>query len=1004
MEESQGLAASFQQPPPQMASQGQPFSSLSTASYFGGNAFGEDDPFQFAKPPASMHYGNNSQVADVNSQVGNFVLSQQEPPKQGPVLVPTFSPVQDKQFFSNAMGSTTNMLPPPSTVDLKFNEEINPPKVSSDNDISVANTASSGGDLAEQYSSTNVAPDEDDKPPSGGSSLPLTSDKDQPASVSGNPQVYFHSYSNSNPNSQPQSSVYQPDMSSGPTSLPAFSTTQQQYTVDGGNVSSITGTFTNADLPLSSVLQSGPMPRPSVLSSVQDGKELPHSTLLTNADISAGHGFGGMPSHSSSAANLSSLSSTPVDGRTNADFCELDQQLPGAPPTNYVNNLGPPTNAGYQNIPEQQQLQLGMPSTTGLAPEQTVTMTTAMFQPPEAGLVLQTNTEFDQKALTLINPPSSTVPPSLLAVTSQEGINKSSSDIVSVVPAQVTNIPTSVTVSSQTSSNFEVLSTTASTVSVTDSMPSMKPSTSKDQDVHNVHEEMKARVTDNGQHGDVIEQQFLTSPVAQSPTSAFVEYSAASSEKPDHQLNMSSGTQSVSSLLDCPDTSILASPYKIVLPSPKTVEEKQSFVPPHTSTTMQKSVTVSSDQQVTAVSTSAPVLMTATPKTYPAVSTLPVTLATMTSTPKQKDTHDSLPSSAAPLVQQQEPQQKYTVSGEQHRREYEDARPLLPPARQQEQEQSYHHHRHYHPDHQYDYDYRHGRGGGSGHYMEDDRGYYPPSRPHSRIPYDYYHPHDDYYYYRGRPEHYRDYVDDSYYYEDSRYYQERDSYYGREKDPYYGRERDPYYGREQPRYHDSRHPITYSDYPEYSRSRDFYDDRRMREPDSYRYYQQHPDRHAQYYYGEEGRYPEQKENIDRTSQSHVHTQPLETTVAPPEASTIYGPRDHFETSQVYNEETSHAQPSYVDAEYPGQYPERYPDQYPDHYSEQYHSQYYGGQQQYEDQVDNAYTNEEGYYEEQKQVQQEYPVERELIIILYVSGFAKSSLDFTQFAVCLIYLS
>lgn len=984
MEESRRLAAPFQQQQQPMVNKNQPFSSLSTASYFGGDAFGGDDPFQFAKP-ASTHYNNSQIITNVNPQTVNFMpSSQQQPPptvaiNQKPASISTFSPVQDKQFFSNTPVSTINVLPTPPTVDQKVDGETNFLTTSNDNIISVANTTSSHAGLTEQLSPTNVIATEDNMKSIGGefSSLP-TSGKDQLTNVSENPQLYH--YSCSNPGSQPESSIYHSDVPSAPMSLPAFPTVQQHHTTEGSSISNITGTFTNADLPLSSALQPGSISQPIVQSSVQDNKEsLPHYNLITNADISTGYGFSDMPSHSSSAANLSSLCSTPVDGRTNADFFELDQQSLGVLSTTSVNDSAPFTNSGYKDVSStSEQLQVKPPNNAGMV-DQDVTLTAAVLQPPETGLVLQANNTTNTIS-TLMDFPTnitfSTVPPS--AVTSHTDANKSN-NTVSMVSTQVTNLSTNVT---QTTNNVEVFSTTTSTstVRVSHSVPLIQSSTSNDiykhQDVHNVQGEMKTSstaVTDKRQQtSDAIEQQFLISPVTQSPTSAFVEYSLTSGEKHDNQLHTSSGTQSVSSLLDCPDTSILASPYKIVLPSSKAVDEEKLL---SQTTRMQESNKVLSSKQTTAVTTSADVQVAAIPKISPARNTVPVTQANMTSTPKHKDNHDPLVTT--PLVQQQELQQRHTETNEQQKRDYKDPTSLPPPTRQQEHEQSYHHQHHHshhhHLDHQsqYDFDYRHSRGGG--HYMEDDRGYYPPSRPHSRIPYDYYHPHphDDYYYYRGRPEHHRDYGDDPYYYEDSRYYQERDSYYGREHPRYYD--------WEQSRYHDVRHPGTYGDYSEYPRSREVYDDRRMHDQDSYRYYQ-HPHHRAQKYYQSEGpRYPDQKENINRTDQSYVHqshTQPLETTVAPPEASTIYGPRDHFEVSQVYNEENLHAHSSYIDTEYLGQYHEQYPEQYPD----QYPSQYYGEQHQQYDQVDTVYTNEENYYEQQQQVQQElpiHPVEREL---------------------------
>ena len=967
MEESKGLSASFQQQPP-MASQGQTFS-LSTSLYFGSNTFGEDDPFQFAKPPPTTQYNNSQIGADVNSQVGNFIPSLPAPPvatNQEPISMSTFSPVQDKQFFTNAAMPSTNMVPPISTVDPKGSSQQDETPLSLSSDINVASTNDIPSNDSEQVPSTNVPVSKDDKNlPGGEFSVLPASGNEQSTNVTDKPHLQHCSYSN--PGSQPESFTHHSDVSSGPMSLPAYpSTMQQQYTTEGINNAggTITGTFTNADLPLSSMLQPGAIAQPIVHSLVQDNKELlPNSNVLTNADISAG--FGGVPSHSSSA-NLSSLCSTPVDVRTNAAFFESDQQPSGALPTTSASNLGPPTNADYTDVPNEQ-LQFRPPSNAGMT-DQAVVTTTNLFQPSETGPVLQTNTEFSNRVM---QPPSnisfSVGPPS------QTDTDKISSTII---PPQVTSVSTNVVMSSQTVSNVNVLSTTLSAMVVSSSIPLTQPSTVKHQNAHTVKGEMKTASTAvvySAQYGDTVEQQFLTSPVTQSPTSAFVEYSGSSSEKHDNQLHMSSGKQSVSSLLDCPDTSILASPYKIVLPSPKTVEEKQTSFPPQT-ITMPEDAKVSLSGQMTAVTTSASVHVAATPKTDPVRSTLPVTQATMTSTPKQKDTHDTLPSVAPPLLHQQEPQERYSGNNEQ--RDFKDTSSLPPPpppslTRQQEHEQSYHSHQYHHADYQsqYDYDYRHSRA--PGHYMEDDRGYYPPSRPHSRIPYDYYHPHphDDYYYYRGRPEYYQDYADDPYYYEDSRYYQDRDAYHGREQLRY----RD----YEQPRYHDSRHPIGYDSYSEYPRGREGHADRRMREPDSYRYHQHHY-YGEKYYHGETSHYPKQRENVDRTDQSYVkqsHNQPLETTVAPPEASTIYGPRDHFEASQFYNEETLHAQPSYVDSEYSGQYPEQYPEQYPDQYPEQYPDQYpsqypdqypdqyHMEQHRYGDQVDTAYTNEETYYEQ-----------------------------------------
>ena len=994
MEEVNGLAASFQQQPP-MTTQGQPSSSVSTAAYFGSNAFGEDDPFQFTNPPASTQYTNSHIVTDMSSQVGNYhIPSQQDPPavttKQEPVSMAAFSPVQDKQFFPTAAIPNTNILPPVSMSDQKTipqDEDINCSlTANNDNTVSITSTASSDTSLTEQHYQASVSAAVDYEKLSGGEFFAsLSSGKGQQTNVSGNPQL--HHCSHSHPGSQPESSGHLSDVPTAPLSLPAFPMVQQQYATDVGNVGTVTGTFTNADLPLSSMLQSGPMPQPTL---AQDSKELlPNSTLITNADIP---GLGSMPSHSSSAANLSSLCSTPVDARTNADFSELDQQLPGAPPTTSIcNSAGILTNADYKNVPSELK-QFQPSSTTGIL-SQGVVMTTAVFQPSETSQVLQMNTEFDNKASEMMDPPSSVH----FSVGSPSQLDAGrSTNATNAVPTQVTNVDSDV-VSLQTTKNLEVVSTNTSTVSASHSMPLLLPATSKSQ----VEVKTLTAIVDSAQHGDTIEQQFLTSPVTQSPTSAFVEYSVTNNEKHDNPLHMSSGTQSVSSLLDCPDTSILSSPYKIVLPSPSTVEEKQSSFPPQ-SIRMPESVKVSSSEHTASVTTSVAVHVTATPKTNPAGSMLAVTQANMTSTPKQRDTQDTHPAVvSAPLVQQQEPQQRYTGSNEQHKRDFKDTSSLPSMARQQEHEGSYHHHQHrpHYVDHQsqYDYDYRHSRGSevgyGSGHYIEDDRGYYPPSRPHSRMPYDYYHPHphNDYYYYRSRSDYYRDPMDDPYYYEDSRYYHERDSYHGR--DPYHGREQSRYYDRDQPRYRDARHHGTYDDYSGYSHGREVYDDRRMHDSDTYRYHQPPQHQAQKRYHGEESRYTENVD--DRTDRSYLqqpHTQPLETTVAPPEASTIYGPRDHFEASQVYNEETLHVQSSYVDNEnsrryaeqypeqyperYPEQYPERYPEQYPDRYPEQYPDQYPGQypkqypaqypeqqQQQFEDQTDTVYPSEETYYEQ-----------------------------------------
>ena len=996
MEESKGLAASFQQQPP-VASQDQTVSSFSTASYFGSNSFGENDPFQFAKPPAaSTHYGHSQIVTDVKSQVENFVPSQQDPPtvttQQEPISMSTISPVNDKQFFTNATVPNANVLVPGPTADLKTSlpqdEEINPPlTTSTDNTITVTSTFSNDTGLTEQLSSANITA-KDKNNPSGAEVFSITTSTSvgQLTNVSENHQLHHSSYSH--PGSRSESSLHRLDVSSGPVSLPAFPT--QQYTTEVSSAVGITGTLTNADIPLPSMLQAGPIPQPNAHSLVQDGKETNSTTLLTNADISTGHGFGGMPSHSSSGANLSSLCSTPIEARTNADLVELDQQVFGAPPTTSASNLGPPTNADYKNMSnEQLQLQFKPPGTTGVS-GQHVIMTTAVLQSHESGQAVQTNAIFGNTASEMMDPSSnvnfSVGPPSQMD-------SDKSSNATSMVSTQVTNVSTSVAMSSQTTSSFEVFSTTTTStaaMSVSHSLPLTQSSAGKHQDTGHVQGEMKTStvVADNVQNGDAIEKEFLTSPVAQSPTSAFVEYSATNSEKHDNQLHVSSGTQSVSSLLDCPDTSILASPYKIVLPSPKTVEETQSSLPPQ-ATRMLESVRVTSSEQTMTIATSAAVHIADTPKTDPAGSTLPVTQANMTSTPKQRVTQDDLPAVVPPLARQQEPQQRYTGSSEQqHKRDFKDTSSLPPPpTRQQEHDPSYQylqrHHHHHHVDHQsrYDYDYRHSRGSefnhGGGQYMEDDRGYYPPSRPHSRVPYDYYHSHpqDDYYYYRGRSEYYRDYVDDPYYYEDSRYYHERD--------PYHGREQPPYYDREQPRYHDARHPVAYDNY---SRGREPYADRSMRGPDSYRYYQHQAQK---YYHGEGPHHPDQKENVDKSDRSYVHhsrTQLLEeSTVAPPEASAICGPRDHFEASQVYSEETSHVLPSYTDSEYYGHYPEQYTEQYPEQYTEQYPEQYpdqypehYPVEQQ--DQVDTVYANEETYYEQQQPVEQElpvHPVEREL---------------------------
>ena len=1012
MEESKGLATSFQPQPP-MTTQGQPCSSLSTATYFGSNTFGGDDPFQFTNPSTSTQYTNSHSVTDVNSQVGNYFMpSQQDPPppaatKQESVSMSTFSPVQDKQFFPTAAIPNTNISPPVPIVDQKMlpqNEDVNPPSVtSSDNAISITSTVSSDTGLPEQHPHvSDTATMHNDKPSGGEFFSSLASGKGQQTNATGNPQLYHCSYSN--PGSQPESSVHHSDVPSGPLSLPAFPIAQQQYTTEVSSVGTITGTFTNADLPLSSMLQSGPIPQPTL-----DNKELlPNSMIITNADIP---GFGSMPSHSSSTANLSSLCSTPVDAKTNADFFELDQQMSGVPSATSVCNSGPLTNADYKDVASELK-QFQLPSTTGVL-GQGVVMTTTVFQPSETGQALQTNTEFDNKASGMMDPPSNVhfsvgSPSQMDAERSSNASNVFPTQVTNVVaPTQVINVNSDV-VSLQTTRNLEVVSSTiTSTVSVSQSMPLALSTNSKPRG------EVKTltAVVDNAQHADAIEQQFLTSPVTQSPTSAFVEYSVTNNGKHENTLHVSSGTQSVSSLLDCPDTSILSSPYKIVLPSPNAVEEKQSSFPPR-STRMPENIKVSSNEQTASVTTSTAVHITAAPKTNPARgSTLPVTQATMTSTPKQKGTQDMYPAGAAPSGQQQESQQRYTGNIEQHKRDFKDTSSLPPPARQQEHDTSYHHqHRdhHHHVDHQsqYDYDYRHSRGSevghAGGHYIEDDRGYYPPSRPHSRMPYDYYHPHphNDYYYYRGRSDYYRDHMDDPYYYEDSRYYHERDAYHGR--DPYHGREQSRYYDRDQPRYRDARH---YDNYPEYSHSREIYDDRRMQDPDAYRYHQPPQHRVQKRYYGEESHYPENVD--DRTDQSYVqqpHTQPLETSVAPPEASTIYGPRDHFEASQVYNEETLHVQSSYMDNEnsgryqypeqyserypehYPEQYPERYPERYSEHYPERYSEQYpdqypeqYPEQQQhYEDQADTVCANEETYYE-QPPVEElpVHPVEREL---------------------------
>ena len=142
MEESRRLAASFHQQQQLMASKNQPFSSLSTASYFGSDSFG-DDPFQFAKPPASTHYNNSQIITNVNPQTVDFLSSsqQQSPPtaatNQEPASISTFSPVQDKQFFSNAAVPTTNILPTLPIVDQKTHGEAN--SLTASSNISVAN-------------------------------------------------------------------------------------------------------------------------------------------------------------------------------------------------------------------------------------------------------------------------------------------------------------------------------------------------------------------------------------------------------------------------------------------------------------------------------------------------------------------------------------------------------------------------------------------------------------------------------------------------------------------------------------------------------------------------------------------------------------------------------------------------------------------------------------------------------------------------------------------------
>jgi len=527
------------------------------------------------------------------------------------------------------------------------------------------------------------------------------------------------------------------------------------------------------------------------------------------------------------------------------------------------------------------------------------------------------------------------------------------------------------------------------------------------------------------QTGDTIEQQFLVSPVTQSPTSAFVEYPATSSERQERQLHASSGAQSVSSLLDSPDAAILTSPYKIVLPSPKGFEEKKTPLPAVTSTLEHKVATpvALSTQVITSVSTNATITSTVTtasvdnqalttPRANPSGSRLPVTQSTLTSTPKQQDGHVSLPSSV-PIVtssaQQEIEHQQHVISRDelqerdQHRNqqqhhEHRDHQQLHRSYQQPyHDQQSYHDHQRPHRDHQqphhnqqqyrdhqqphqdqqpyhyqdyhhadqqsqFDYDYRYHRGGG-GQHMEDDRGYCPPSRPHSRMPYDYYHPHDDYYYYRGRPEPHRyqqGYADDPYYYEGDRYYHDRDQYYG----------------REQPRYHDSRRypPAAYGEYQDYQdrrHSRDAYD-RRPVDTDSYRYYQ---DRNPQRYhhdntphYTEQGEYGERAEQHypQQQTQTHAH---VNTTATTHEASAIYGPRDHFEASNVYSDENVPVYPPYPDTtHYDGQYPEQYPEEYPETYTTE---------QQYGDQTDGGYTDGElSYYYNQQQP--ELPAEREYI--------------------------
>jgi len=229
------------------------------------------------------------------------------------------------------------------------------------------------------------------------------------------------------------------------------------------------------------------------------------------------------------------------------------------------------------------------------------------------------------------------------------------------------------------------------------------------------------------------------------------------------------------------------------------------------------------------------------------------------------------------------------------------------------------------------------------------------------MPYDYYHPHDDYYYHRGRPEphrYQRGYADDPYYYEDDRYYHDRDQYYG----------------REQPHYHDSRRypPAAYGeyqDYPDRRHSRDAYD-RRPVEADSYRYYQ---DRNPQRYHHDSApHYTEQAEYGERAEQQYPQqqTHTIASTTATHEASAIYGPRDHFEASNVYSDENVPVYPPYPDTtQYDGQYPEQYPEEY---------SETYVTEQKYGDQTNGGYTDGElSYYYNQQQP--ELPAEREYIV-------------------------